>query len=224
MCILHNVYEIIEKLEHKKTLSGKDYRILYMLSCHFDSYIRSNAAILLCDHYTKMTEWTLLRMTYDKDELVRLEATDSLCIGKTLRTLKRLIKMTDAKDRLIRAYAYLSLIDVLKNRNKSNECERYFPWIRKRVEREKSFKVRFMVMSQLYQEGYREYWQEIIRMIQYQIKRGIKDFWLIMNVMEEIYMENHEKEWNDVLNELSRCVTYENQKKRVLQVIRGKKV
>ncbi len=189
---------------------------LYFRSYSFDSVIRSNVAKLLCTYdYSVMIECILYRMTYDRDYIVKLEAIDSLCIARQTRSLQRIESLTKEKDCLLRAYAYMSLIDVVENRNIESEKRYYIEWVEKKIWREKSFKVRFMVMSELYINGQNDYWKEIVRMIDHQIKKGLSDFWLITNVLEDLVDANNRVEVLEILQRIKSQISISSQKERI---------
>lgn len=206
----------ISRIKMKPNISKAEKIVLYFMSFNIDSIIRSEVAKLLCTYdYSVVIERILYRMTYDRDYIVKLEAIDSLCIARQTRSLQRVENLTKEKDCLLRAYAYMSLIDIVENRNIVSEKQYYTEWIAKRIWKEKSFKVRFMVMSELYINGQNDYWKEIVRMIDYQIKKGLSEFWLITNVLESVAVIDKQEEILDILQRMKQQTEIRSQKERI---------
>lgn len=207
--------ELIDRIEKKKFLKI-EWILLWLFSYDSDALVRSRVAKLLCrQNYSLIREIILYRMTYDRDYMVKLEAVDSLCIARSKKSLQRVKKLTEARDSLIRAYAYMSLIDIVENRNIKSEKNYCMKWISRKIWREKSFKARFMAMSELYLKGQRGYWPEIVRMIDCQIMKGLPNFWLITNVLEDIADVENKEDILKIIQRLDQYVEGASQKKRL---------
>lgn len=194
--------DLTDHISKKSKFTLIDLLVLHFLSLFPDSEVRCDVAELLCSNYSLWNEVTLIRMTFDRDELVRLNAIDSLCIGKTKLALRRLLRLSYSKNELIRAYCYLSIIDVLNNRNKTYEKRSYFHYIIKRLKMERSDKVLLMVNSSLYVSGVKSCITAIIKVIKKQINTDMKDYFLIMNVIDEILDNSNKNKLKSLIKEI----------------------
>lgn len=185
-----------------------DYIKLILMAHMPWSDVRYDIAEILCDSETLFSEFLLLRLTFDINELVRLNAADSLCIGKTVFSVRRLYRMAKSRDSLTRAYALMSLLDVVDRREKVSESEKYYQWVAEHLQAEKDIKVRLMVDAQLCQRGYKEYQRDIFRIVAGQIKHGLKNFhfWLIMNVLDDIVNEENQEDVRKVIRKIEKIV------------------
>lgn len=143
---------------------------IILKSFHWNADIREKVAEELYSYETKWAERILRRMTYDWNWIVRINAVESLQMGQELKTLRRLKKLTKCKDELIRAYAYVALVDVVMNRKHSYEIEKMLLWLKKKYQRENSDLVKFFIVPQLYEYGYKECFQEFKKLVDNNLK------------------------------------------------------
>lgn len=205
------------KIDGKNELSNKDLLLLFFLSFSFNDFTRNKVAEVLCRKKSIFSEIILLKMTFDPDEIVRINAVDSICIGNRKITMKRLVKLSHSKDELVRAYSFLSLIDVLENRNNIKEKNIYFKYIKKRMKKEKNNKVLLMVNSSLYSLGYRKQGMIIYKIIEQELSGKLEDFWLIMNIIDEIADKSNGIYLLNIINKIEINTVYSKQKERVIQ-------
>jgi len=197
------INDLINHIGEKGKRCFIDLLILHFLTIFPDSDIRYDVAGLLCSDYSLWSEITLIRMTFDCNELVRLNAIDSLCIGRTKLALKRLVKLSYSKNELIRSYCIMSIIDIVNNRNNAYEVRTYFHYIKKRLKKEKSDKVQLMANSSLYKSGEKSCINTILDVINKQINTDITDFFLIMNVIDDIIDNNNKNELKRLVKKIS---------------------
>ncbi len=201
---------IISGLQDRDEYSFIDLLMIHLLTFCPNDEIRYDAAELLCSDPSLWKELTLLRMTFDPNEMVRLNAIDSLSIGRTKLACRRLIKISHSQDELIRGYCLMSLIDILNNRNNKKEKGIYFRYIIKRLNKEKSDKVRLMVNSSLFTSGIKSRMTDLVKVIEKQIDTGLKDYWLIMNVIDDICEKNNRNELKQLVRKIHSKISDES--------------
>ena len=205
---------IITHLREKNKYNLVDLTLIHLLSLCPDNEVRNDVAELLCLDYLLWNELTLLRMTFDPNELVRLNAVDSLSIGRTRLSLRRLVKLSYARDELLRGYCLMSIIDIINNRDNINEKRIYLHYVKKRLEKEKSDRVLLMVDSSLYLSGMKSKLTEIVKVVDKQINTEMKDFWLIMNVIDNILDNRNKNELSRLIRDISTKISDKSQIER----------
>lgn len=157
------------------------------------------------------TENILRKMTYDREWDVALAAIMALSGGTSDKTLRRLKKLTTEYDEVTRAKAYISLLHVVMNRNRCVEKEKALKWIRRKYRQEDKDYVKFYLAAELYNYGFSEYFTEVQKLIDKNLKSEIlkktDHTWTMIYVLEQI--EN--KENADKINaELLKIEPYMN--------------
>ena len=140
------------------------------------------------------TENILKKMTYDREWDVSLAAIMALSSGTSDKTLRRLKKLTTEYDEVTRAKAYIALLHVVMNRNQCVEKEKALKWIRRKYRQEDKDYVKFYLVAELYNYGFSEYFTEVQKLIDKNLKPEIlkktDHTWTMIYVLEQ--MKNKE--------------------------------
>ena len=112
----------------------------------------------------------LRKMTYDREWNVALAAIIALSSGTSDKTLRRQKKLTTEYDEVTRAKAYISLLQVVMNRNRCVEKEKALKWIRRKYRQEDKDYVKFYLAAELYNYGFSEYFTEVQKLIDKNLK------------------------------------------------------
>ena len=135
----------------------------------------------------------LRKMTYDREWDVALAAIMALSGGTSDKTLRRLKKLTTEYDEVTRAKAYISLLQVVMNRNRCVE-KKALKWIRRKYRQEDKDYVKFYLAEELYKYGFSEYFTEVQKLIDKNLKpenlKKTDHTWTMIYVLEQ--MENKE--------------------------------
>ena len=153
----------------------------------------------------------LRKMTYDREWDVALAAIMALSSGTSNKTLRRLKKLTTEYDEVTRTKAYISLLHVVMNRNQCVEKEKAVKWMRGKYKQEEKDYVKFYLAVELYNYGFSEYFTEVQKLIDKNLKPEIlkktDHTWTMIYVLEQ--MENKENE-DKIKTELLKIEPYMN--------------